>query len=82
MKNAQFLNFNASYLEQLATAHVGCGYAEYIEKYLRFPPSGVQPAFSVAFNPTTAYDCDVWDSVYRNAYIPVGFPSAKRFSCC
>lgn len=57
-------------MDYLATAHEQCGYAAYIDQYMQFPPSSVQPAFDVPFNQTDATNCDLWDLVYRNAYIP------------
>ena len=41
--NNNMFNFNASFIAQLEKLHKTCGYSEYIEKYLQFPPPGVQP---------------------------------------
>jgi carboxypeptidase D len=43
LENANLFNFNLSFIAQLEELHQSCGYAEYIEKYLHFPPSDVQP---------------------------------------
>jgi carboxypeptidase D len=43
VENNNLFNFNESFLERLGELHHSCGYAEYIEKYLQFPPVGNQP---------------------------------------
>ena len=43
--NVNLFNFNTTFMDFLATQDVACGYAAYREKYLTFPPPGVQPAF-------------------------------------
>ncbi|KAH6643429.1 serine carboxypeptidase [Truncatella angustata] len=35
--------FNQSFSENIHKAHESCGYAEYLDKYLVYPPSGQQP---------------------------------------
>ena len=49
VENNNLFNFNESFLEQLGQLHHSCGYAEYIEKYLQFPPIGKQPP-GMSFN--------------------------------
>jgi carboxypeptidase D len=63
---ANFFNFNDTFMAQLADAHFSCGYADYISKYLRFPPGPTQPA--IAADATNATECDLWNTVYKEAY--------------
>lgn len=55
------LNLNESFMAELAGLHQSCGYADYLDKYLTFPASGVQPA--EFFNLTSQADCDVFDLI-------------------
>jgi carboxypeptidase D len=41
--NNNILNFNSSFIAQLQELHQSCGYADYIQKHLQFPPLGLQP---------------------------------------
>jgi carboxypeptidase D len=68
-KNNNLLNFNDTFLAQLDDAYVNCGYKEYNEKYLTFPPPGVQPPLDGMFN-ATSDSCDVWTLSYTAAYQP------------
>ena len=43
-------------MSSLQNTHETCGYQKFIDQYLVFPPSGVQPAAS------TDYNCDVFNS--------------------
>ena len=43
-------------MSSLRSTHESCGYQKFIDQYLVFPPSGVQPAAS------TNYECDVFNS--------------------
>lgn len=63
---ANFFNFNETFMAQLADAHYSCGYAEYLAKYLRFPPGPPQPA--IAADATNSSTCNLWQSVYHEAY--------------
>lgn len=66
--NNNFFNFNDSFIEQLVELHKSCGYEEYIEKYLVFPPSGPQPP--EYFNYTSQANCDVFDLIDFAAFDP------------
>ncbi len=66
IKNNNVLGFNDSYLAQIESLHESCGYADYIEEYLTYPASGVQPP--KYFNYTSDAGCDLWDSAYNAAY--------------
>lgn len=43
-----------------------CGYADYRNTYVEFPPSQAHP--SKYFNATSDAECDVWHSAYFAAY--------------
>lgn len=65
------LPFNDTFRADLAKRHVDCGYADYLEKYLVFPPSGLQPTDESGDLPgvngtTGSYKegCDLLDAVY------------------
>ncbi|GAB7351667.1 hypothetical protein MBLNU459_g2265t1 [Dothideomycetes sp. NU459] len=64
--NANLFNFNASFLAELQSLHQSCGYADYIEKYMTFPASGVQPAIG----PNISTQCDVFDLIDFAAFDP------------
>lgn len=48
--------------------HESCGYADYIDRYLQFPPSGLQPP--VYFNFSSDASCDVFDLIDSAAFDP------------
>jgi carboxypeptidase D len=62
------LGLNESYIAQLEALDKECGYADYREKYLAFPPAGVQPPSF--FNYSSDGDCDTWGLSYSAAYAP------------
>ncbi|KAL4890848.1 Alpha/Beta hydrolase protein [Aspergillus ambiguus] len=66
-QNANLFNFNASFMEELNSLHKSCGYQEFIDEYLVFPPSGAQPP--KFFNYTSEGDCDVFDMIYNEALL-------------
>lgn len=66
---SKFFNLNQTFMDQLASAHESCGYADFIDKYMVFPPAGVQPWLDGQFNNQSA-SCDVWTQVYYASYQP------------
>jgi carboxypeptidase D len=65
------LGLNASYLAQLEELDKSCGYADFRDTYLTFPPSGVQPPkFSNQSSDSSDAACDLWDQAYYAAYAP------------
>lgn len=64
--NNNLFAFNQSFLDQLESLHQSCGYADYIDKYLQFPPPGPQPP--VFFNLTSEANCDVFDLIDQYAF--------------
>ncbi|KAJ9628170.1 hypothetical protein H2204_009430 [Knufia peltigerae] len=65
-KNNNMMGFNDSYVSMLADMDKKCGYAQYREDYMHFPPNGTQPV--TYLNTTADPDCDLWDNVYDTAY--------------
>jgi carboxypeptidase D len=72
-------------MAELAELHTECGYADYIDKYLVFPPAGQQPALA-GFNYTSNAKCDIFDKALTavndvnpcfNLYVPVKHPTWK-----
>lgn len=68
-KNAQFFNFNETFMKTLHKAHEECGYADYIDKYMQFPPPGNQPALHTWYNNVSA-SCDVYNIAHLAAFRP------------
>lgn len=64
--NNAFLTLNSTFLAQLSHLHESCGYAAYLDQYLRYPPSGPQPPQFL--NYTTIGACDVFDAVNQAAF--------------
>lgn len=61
--NNRMIGLNASYMAQLKALDESCGYADYREKYLTFPASGVQPVTPRRF-------CDI-NGLATNAAFPI-----------
>lgn len=64
--NQNLFQFNQSFMQELEGLHQSCGYADYINKYLTFPPPGPQPA--EYFNFTSQESCDVFDLINEYAF--------------
>lgn len=56
---------NDTYMETLKGLHEQCGFKAFIDQYLTFPPSGVQPQLS--WNYTANATCDIFDMAYYAA---------------
>lgn len=65
-ENANLFNFNQTFMAELERLHHQCGYDEYINKYLTFPASAVQPP--KFFNYTTMAKCDLFDLIYQEIF--------------
>ena len=65
-EHANMFNFNETFMAELEKLHESCGYAEFIDKYLTFPPPELQPP--KFFNYTTDAKCDLFDLVYNEAF--------------
>ncbi|KAL2869621.1 putative pheromone processing carboxypeptidase (Sxa2) [Aspergillus lucknowensis] len=66
LENANLFNFNQSFLSELESLHESCGFKDFLDEYLVFPPAGVQPPKS--FNYTSDADCDVFDLIVNEAF--------------
>jgi carboxypeptidase D len=60
-QNNAMINLNAEQLAALEEMHVSCGYDKYLEQYLTFPASGLQP--DIQYNES----CDVFDAAMEYA---------------
>ncbi|KAK4863586.1 hypothetical protein LT330_002364 [Penicillium expansum] len=58
--NANLFSFNESFMAELDKKHKSCGYEEFIDKYLTFPPPGVQPPL---LGSTLPDECDLFTLV-------------------
>ncbi|KAJ5944491.1 hypothetical protein N7516_004659 [Penicillium verrucosum] len=59
-ENANLFSFNKSFMAELDRKHKSCGYEAFIDKYLSFPPPGVQPPL---LGSSLGDDCDLFDLV-------------------
>ncbi|KAE8352258.1 Alpha/Beta hydrolase protein [Aspergillus coremiiformis] len=66
-QNANFFNFNASFMAQIEDLHQTCGFKDFIDEYLTFPPAGIQPQKS--FNSMNNGPCDVANLITDAAYV-------------
>jgi carboxypeptidase D len=63
----KFFNFNQTFLDLLREAHQFCGYFDYYETFMQFPPPRTQPALDKPYN-TINPKCDVWDEAHSAAF--------------
>ena len=68
VQNNNMINLNTSFISQLEELDKTCGYADYREKYLTFPASGIQS--SEYFDYVADAACDVFDSATNAAFGP------------
>jgi carboxypeptidase D len=63
-QNNNILNFNDSFIADLEALDESCGFRQFKEEYMKFPPAGVQP-------PLEANDgkCATWNAAYLAAYV-------------
>lgn len=61
LANNNILNLNDSFVQQLEELHESCGYKDYVDTYLTFPPAGQQPVGF--FNSSSDASCDVFDMI-------------------
>jgi carboxypeptidase D len=66
---SRVFSFNDSFSSQIHDMADKCGYNDYLDKYLVFPPSGVQPSVLPGSleNGTTMDSCDAIDMVFTAA---------------
>lgn len=66
LQNNNIFGLNESFLTEVQNLHLSCGYADYLDKYFVFPPSGEQPPthFTLAdVILTSKPNCDIIDLV-------------------
>jgi carboxypeptidase D len=66
--NNNVMGYNASFMAELEALHQSCGYADYLDEYLHFPPPGLQP--SVFFNSSSPANksCGLWELLDHSAF--------------
>jgi carboxypeptidase D len=68
LENNNVMNFDDEYIKTIEHLDKKCGFKEYREKYLVFPPVGHAPPNY--FNTTSEAECDIWGNAYLDAYAP------------
>ncbi|KAH0586845.1 Serine-type carboxypeptidase F [Termitomyces sp. J132] len=58
--------FNQTFLAQLDTLNEQCNYADYTEKYLKYPPQGKLPLPGTSIWADNG--CDIWDIIFEEAF--------------
>ena len=56
LANQEILGLDQSTLDKMEALHNKCGYADFIDKYLTFPPPGNQPEEPVRADPALLHD--------------------------
>ncbi|OBZ66575.1 Carboxypeptidase cpdS [Grifola frondosa] len=66
-KYENVFSFNQTFMAHLDAQAAKCGYSNYSEKHVTYPPTGLLPlpGKSVEFDP----GCDVWDEIFNAALI-------------
>lgn len=64
--NPNLFGFNESFMAELDRLHKKCGYEQFIDEYLTFPPPKHQPP--KFFNYSSDAACDVFDLIYEEAF--------------
>ncbi|KAF2002219.1 alpha/beta-hydrolase [Amniculicola lignicola CBS 123094] len=62
------MGYNQTFMKKLDELDEPCGYREFRDQYMSFPPSGVQP--HKYFNSTTDANCDLWGLSWAEAFHP------------
>jgi carboxypeptidase D len=65
VENANLFNLDESFMAEMQNLHTSCGYKGYIDKYLVFPASGIQP--QKQFNDAS---CDVFGMITTTVVNP------------
>jgi len=64
-ENNNMIGLNKSYLAKLEGLHERCGFKQYIDRYMTFPASGVQPTME-----STEDRCRINDQATNEAFHP------------
>lgn len=67
-ENNNILGLNESFLCQLEKLDKSCGYKDFRDTYLKFPPPSIQP--EKYFNTSSDAECDLWHMAYFASYAP------------
>lgn len=78
--NINLWGFNQSYMDTLRKVHEECGYGEYLDTFLTYPPSGPQPPMFFDYNDKR---CNMLDTAIQAAYSinPCFSPYELRQTC-
>lgn len=63
LENNNMLNLNQSIIQELESLHESCGYQEYVETYLTFPPPGQQLPKFFNYSDPSDIACDVFNLI-------------------
>jgi carboxypeptidase D len=64
---SHLFGFNDTLMKSLEDAHTACGYASFVDSYMKFPPTSLQPPLDGAYN-TSSSSCDVWHTAHSSAF--------------
>lgn len=65
--NNNLFNFNESFLATLESLHKSCGYADFIDRYYKFPPTENQPTLFFNYSDPVNATCDLLDTAIAEA---------------
>ena|SRR5882757_1336097 len=57
-----------TYMNYLEKKAAQCNYTGYVDKYLKYPPTGLLPLPGDSVDPSGS-SCDIWNDIYNNALI-------------
>ncbi|KAK5174720.1 uncharacterized protein LTR77_001802 [Saxophila tyrrhenica] len=63
--NNNVLGYNASFLAHMKEMEEECGFSDFRDKYMQYPPSGMQPPLA-----ESKTKCALWNEAYYAAYAP------------
>ncbi|OJA09847.1 hypothetical protein AZE42_07996, partial [Rhizopogon vesiculosus] len=66
-KHAGLFSFNQTYMNYLEKTAAQCNYTGYVDKYVKYPPTGLLPLPGDSVDPSGS--CDMWDDINHNALI-------------
>ncbi|RDW76179.1 carboxypeptidase-3 [Coleophoma crateriformis] len=66
--NNNVMGYNTSFISKVELLHQTCGYADYIDTYLAYPPPGPQPAVFFDSSSLENASCAVWEMLDHAAF--------------
>ncbi|KAJ4405527.1 hypothetical protein N0V82_010310 [Gnomoniopsis sp. IMI 355080] len=63
VSNNNLLNLNQSFVQEIESLHESCGYKEFVDTYLTYPPAGQQPPKFFNYSDPADIACDVFDMI-------------------